>query len=98
MSDDNDEFQQTVAGQFSDMERSMGREAYEARVKAEEASTENVMSAVRHNDALTTLLLARAQRVNKTVDIMGGFAFLIALGAILVFVMFCVHLFKLWVL
>ena len=95
---DDDEFQNTVAGQFSEMERSMGREAYEARVKAEEAQTANVLSAVRHNNALTLMLEAKTGVQKAYADTIYALARLVVLGVIPVLIMFWVYLFKLWVL
>lgn len=95
---DDSEFQQTVAGQFSEMEKSMGREAYEARVRAEEANTANTLSAVRHNNALTLMLDAKSKVHTAYADAIYALARLAVLGAIPVLIMFWVYLFKLWVL
>jgi hypothetical protein len=98
MTDDDEAFKNTVADQFSEMERTLGREGYESNIKAQNAQTANVLSNVRHNNALTLLLDTKARQHDAMVDLIIGLSRLLVLGAIPVIVMFWVYLFKLWVL
>ena len=96
--EDDRQFEAVTGDQFGKLEKEMGREAYEANVEMGKAQAENVMSAVRHNDALTLMMNARAHTQGVMASAISGLALLVLIAVVPCILMFWVYLFKLWVL